>query len=57
VVNIDGFLEPQTHHLDEEFGGLSKSFGKCDLMLLADEIDLQGSHHFIGTLAVTLHLH
>ena len=58
VVNIDGlFLESQTRHLNEGFAGLGKSLGSCDLMLLADEIDLQGSHHFIGTLAVTLHLH
>jgi hypothetical protein len=58
VLNIDGIFEAtQTRHLDEEFAGLGKLFGRCDLMLLADEIDLQGSHHFIGTLAVTLHLH
>jgi hypothetical protein len=43
--------------LNEGFAGLGKSLGSCDLMLLADEIDLQGSHHFIGTLALTLHLH
>jgi hypothetical protein len=58
VVNIDGLLGPtETLHLDEDFAGLSKSFGRCDVMLLADAIDLQGSHHFIGTLAVTVHLH
>jgi hypothetical protein len=58
VLNIDGIFEAtQTRHLNEAFAGLGKSFGRCDLLMLADEIDLQGSHHFIGTLAVTLHLH
>jgi hypothetical protein len=57
VVNIDGLLQPQTRHLNEGFAGLGKSFGRTDLALLADEIDLQGSRHFIGTLSFTVHLH
>lgn len=57
VLSIDGLLEGQTRHLNEVFAGATKSFGRLDLTLLADDIDLAGSKHFVGTLSGTLHFH
>jgi hypothetical protein len=57
VVNIDGVLQAQTRRLNEEFAGVTKSWGRFELTALGDEINLEGSRHFIGTLSATLHLH
>jgi hypothetical protein len=56
VISIDGLLEGQSRHLNEAFFGVTKPFHRFDLTLLADEIDLAGSKHFVGTLSGTLHL-
>ncbi len=56
VLNINGVLEGQTRHLNEFFFGLTKPFGRFDLSLLADEIDLEGIRHFTGTLTGTWYL-
>lgn len=56
VLSIEGLLEGQTRHLNEVFAGVTKPFHRFEVTLLADEIDLAGSKHFVGTLSCTLHL-
>jgi hypothetical protein len=56
VLGINGVLEGQTLHSHEAFAGVTKRFGRFDLSLLGDYIDLEGNKHFIGTLTGTWYL-
>jgi hypothetical protein len=56
VLSIDGLLQGEILRSNEVFAGLSKRFGKFELSLLGDYIDLEGSKHFIGTLSGTWYL-
>ena len=56
VLGINGVLEGHALHSHEVFAGVTKRFGRFDLSLLGDYIDLEGNKHFIGTLAGTWYL-
>jgi hypothetical protein len=56
VININGVLLPESRHLAEVFGGVTKPLHRVDLTLLADSIDLQGIERLTLTLNITVHL-
>ena len=56
VLSIDGVLQGQSLHSNEVFAGAGRRFGRFELSLLGDYIDLQGTKHFIGTVTGTWYL-
>jgi hypothetical protein len=55
VLNIEGVLLPEAHHVTEVFAGVTKPTRHVDITLLGDRIDLQGVDRFTVTLTATVH--
>jgi hypothetical protein len=55
VINIDGVLVAEAHHLSEAFLGVTKSVSRVDLTLLGDDLDLAGIKRMTLTLSITVH--